>query len=311
MRLLLALLGALAGGARAEMLHLNCSGLGFEAALQATVAQGLLNREAPRVWLSDVAEGLGDAGQQDGAGFPGAKFIEWKTGHGGGPWYQPATTCRTCGGLRERWLETAAAAAGETPRPITFAALMKLAEPLLSGRSLYRMSELHALGPLLTMAGTDGVLPTTADHSPLPSLPLALNASGRWADATAATRWTTAHLLAKTNTSVLAVQAPTCLPFLADAIVEYRMASFCAPSRYCWRLGCILARVPAMSFWTGMDNMCDSSTAAGRAQHEAMEALLEGGHYDNTQGLYYMGWYNHTREPNPELLEECTALHRL
>ena len=25
-------------------------------------------------------------------------------------------------------------------------------------------------------------------------------------------------------------------------------------------------------------------------QHEAMEALLEGGHYDNTQGLYYMGW---------------------
>ena len=267
MRLLLALLGALAGGARAEMLHLNCTGLGFEAALQATVAQGLLNREAPRVWLSDIAEGLGDAGQQDGAGFPGAKFIEWKTGHGGGPWYQPATTCRTCGGLRERWLETAAAAAGETPRPITFAALMSLAEPLLSGRSLYRMSELHALGPLLTMAGTDGVLPTTADHSPLPSLPLALNASGRWADATAATRWTTAHLLAKTNTSVLAVQAPTCLPFLADAIVEYRMASF----------------------W--MDSMCDSSTAAGRAQHEAMEALLEGsGHYDNTQGLYYMGW---------------------
>ena len=46
-----------------------------------------------------------------------------------------------------------------------------------------------------------------------------------------------------------------------------------------------------MSFWTGMDNMCDSSTAAGRAQHEAMEALLEGsGHFDNTQGLYYMGW---------------------
>ena len=119
MLLLLALLGALAGGARAEMLHLNCTGLGFEAALQATVAQGLLNREAPRVYLSDIAEGLGDAGQQDGAGFPGAKFIEWKSGHGGGPWYQPATTCRTCGGLRERWLETAAAAAGETPRPIT------------------------------------------------------------------------------------------------------------------------------------------------------------------------------------------------
>ena len=55
MRLLLALLGALAGGARAEMLHLNCTGLGFEAALQATVAQGLLNREAPRVWISDIA----------------------------------------------------------------------------------------------------------------------------------------------------------------------------------------------------------------------------------------------------------------
>ena len=53
---------------RSRKLLDSCTGLGFQAAPQATVAQGLLNREAPIVWLSDIAEGLGDAGQQDGAG---------------------------------------------------------------------------------------------------------------------------------------------------------------------------------------------------------------------------------------------------
>ena len=46
------------------MEHLNCSGLPFHAALQASVAQGLVNRAGGRVWLSDLAEGLGEAGQQ-------------------------------------------------------------------------------------------------------------------------------------------------------------------------------------------------------------------------------------------------------
>jgi hypothetical protein len=72
-------------------LNVNCSGLRFPQALQAAVAQGLLNRgrAQPQVWLSDIGEGLSAAGQQHGAGFPGAKFIEWKTGHAGGPWYEP------------------------------------------------------------------------------------------------------------------------------------------------------------------------------------------------------------------------------
>ena len=288
---LLALATTAPAAARATLLHVNCSGMGFEQTLQAAVAQGLVNRHwdaGHHVWLSDLAEGLGASGQQDGAGFPGMKFIEWKTGHAGGPWYQPLTKCRTCGGLRERWLDTAATAAGEAVVPTTFAQLLKLAEPHLTGRSVYSLDEKHALGPLLTLAGTDGVLPTTAAYNPLPHLALRLNASGLWADATAATRYTTANLLHKTNTSVLAVQAPTCLPYLADAIVDSRMAVF----------------------W--MDDMCNTATAAGALQHEAMEELIEGsGHYNSTQGLYYMGWYNHTREPNPELLEECTTMHRL
>ena len=58
--------------------HVNCSGLTFHAGLQASVAQGLVNRAGGRVWLSDLAEGLGEAGQQDGAGYPGMRFIEWK-----------------------------------------------------------------------------------------------------------------------------------------------------------------------------------------------------------------------------------------
>lgn len=215
--------------AEGVLLHVNCTGMGFEQALQAAVAQGLINRDwgaGHHIWLSDLAEGLGAGGQQDGAGFPGMKFIEWKIGHGGGPWYEPLTTCRTCGGLRERWLSTVAAAVGEVPVPTTFMQLMELAEPKLTGRSIYSLNEKHALGPLLTLAGTDGVLPTTAQYNTLPKLPVRLNSTGMFADATNATRYTTTHLLHKTNSSVLAVQAPTCLPYLADAIVDSRMAVF-------------------------------------------------------------------------------------
>ena len=75
----------------APFLVLNCSGMPYETALQAAVLQGLLNRQegVPSVWLADIAEGLGARGQQDGAGYPGAKFIEWKTGHAG-------TVCFRC-----------------------------------------------------------------------------------------------------------------------------------------------------------------------------------------------------------------------
>eukprot|EP01047_Picozoa_sp_COSAG01_P036189 COSAG01_NODE_2816_length_7019_cov_22.384682_5_plen_392_part_00 len=106
-----------------------------------------------------------------------------------------------------------------------------------------------------------------------------------WKDATAATVYTTRSLLSRTNRTVLAVQAPTCLPFLADAIVDYQMAVF----------------------W--MDDMCSMATEDTRAQHAAMEALLETSGHFVRRGLYYMGWFNHTREPNPELLEECTRKH--
>ena len=48
-----------------EFLDVNCTGLPFESALQANVAQGLLNRNSSLlVWLSGVGEGLGSAGQK-------------------------------------------------------------------------------------------------------------------------------------------------------------------------------------------------------------------------------------------------------
>jgi hypothetical protein len=47
-----------------------------------------------------------------------------------------------------------------------------------------------------------------------------------WADFTAATAYTTRSLLKDANRSTFAVQAPTCLPYLADAIVDYKMVVF-------------------------------------------------------------------------------------
>jgi hypothetical protein len=177
-----------------------------------------------------------------------------------------------------------------TPKAATFAELMAAAKPLLKGKAIYSVEEMHALGPLVTMAGTESVLPVTAEHDPFPSaLKTVLDARGKWADATAATIYTTESLLAKTNTSVFAVQAPTCMPFLVDAIIDAKMATF----------------------W--MQDMCNASSP----QHAAMEALVErSGHFDNIKsggkgGLYYMGWFNHTHEPNPELMEECTLKHSL
>ena len=56
------------------LLHVNCTGMGFEQTLQAAVAQGLVNRdwdEGHHVWLSDLAEGLGAAGSRMARDFPG------------------------------------------------------------------------------------------------------------------------------------------------------------------------------------------------------------------------------------------------
>eukprot|EP01052_Picozoa_sp_SAG31_P009453 SAG31_NODE_496_length_14862_cov_9.280837_19_plen_473_part_00 len=177
---------------------------------------------------------------------------------------------------------------------------------------------------VVTMAGVDAVLPITDKYNPLPHLPLRWDSRGKFGNATAATQYTTAKLLARTNKTVLAVQAPTCLPFLADAIVDYKMAMF----------------------W--MPDMCSTATPEARAQHAAMEAMIEqSGHFTNAtgKGLYCerahiflkraapakpvhsspavvcaadpdaivadVGWYNNTHEPNPELLEECTVRHSL
>ena len=266
---------AIPSSAATLFLDVNMTGMPFERALQANVAQGLCNRgkdcgSEACVWLSGVGEGLpAGSSEANGSAFPGNRFIEWKTGHGGGPWYSSFGECRACKGLRGRWLATAAATAGVAPTPTTFAQLLALAKPLLKGRVRYSMDEMHALGPAVTMSGTESALPVTTQHDPFPELPLLLDTTGKFADATDATVYTAKHLLAKTNTSVLAVQAPTDMPFLVDAIVESKMAVF----------------------W--MHDMCsrNQSNVGAQAQHAAMEALLEGGHFDKL-GLYYMGWFS-------------------
>jgi hypothetical protein len=222
----------------APFLVLNCSGFPYEMALQATVMQGLFNRQygAPSIWLSDIAEGLGAHGQQDSAGYPGSKFIEWKTGHAGGPWYQPKSKCRTCAGLRERWFDTIQHAVhdadGRRPVAITFAGLLQRMQPLLKGKVIYNMSEPQALGPVLTMAGVRSALPVTLEFDPLngSAVPTLLDTRGLWTDYAKATRYITKNLLKDTNSSVFAVQAPTDLPYLADAIVDFKMAVFWMPN---------------------------------------------------------------------------------
>ena len=112
------------------------------------------------------------------------------------------------------------------PLLATFEELMAAAKPLFKGKALYSVHEMHALGPLVTMAGTASLLPVTADSDSLPDLKVVFDSRGKWADATAATVYTTENLLPETNKTVFAVQAPTCMPFLVDAIVEAKMATF-------------------------------------------------------------------------------------
>ena len=82
-----------------------------------------------------------------------------QVGHGGGPWHTDNPTCRGCAGLRARWLDTAAAAAGGAPRPLSFDAL--LARAAFRGRILLAPDEPHALLPALTLAGLESLLPVT------------------------------------------------------------------------------------------------------------------------------------------------------
>ena len=83
-----------------------------------------------------------------------------QVGHGGGPWHTDNPSCRGCAGLRARWLETAAAAAGgDAPLPLSFEAL--LARAAFRGRILLAPDEPHALLPALTLAGLESLLPVT------------------------------------------------------------------------------------------------------------------------------------------------------
>ena len=99
---------AIPSSAATLFLDVNMTGMPFERALQANVAQGLCNRgkdcgSEACVWLSGVGEGLpAGSSEANGSAFPGNRFIEWKTGHGGGPWYSSFGECRACKGLRGR-----------------------------------------------------------------------------------------------------------------------------------------------------------------------------------------------------------------
>merc|ERR1712196_522280 len=105
---------------------------------------------------------------------------------------------------------------------------------------------MHALLPVVSLAGIAAVLPVTNEFDPFPELKTVIDTTDLFTDATAATRYTTKHLLPQANQSMFAVQAPTNMPFLADAIVHSRMAVF----------------------W--MDDMCTD-----KKQHQALEEFVE------------------------------------
>lgn len=252
----------------------NASGLAFERALQATVAQGLANRAfGAAVYVVGYDRYAGMAG------------IEWFAGEGD---YgdEPGRPCANCAGLRARWLATIMAA--QPARRAVRLSVDELLEQvvvggLVTGGALFRSDEAHALGPVLTACGVYSLLPATS----LARLPRGLAARfdgrGRWADATAAALYVGRSLLPLTNRSTLALQAPTNLPFLADAIVA-------------WRL-------PVL--W--MDDMCREPS-----QRAALRYVVEGsGHFDGAPVVQYVGWFNNTHRPNRELVCQCTARRRL
>lgn len=248
----------------------NASALSRAATLQLVVAQGLANREfAASVYVSDIGR------------FPGMRGIEWFPGTGDGRW--GSWTCPECAGLRGRWLETIVQDSGRSAVLSSPASLLSAVLPLARGGARYSESEPHSLGPVLTLCGLDALLPTTEDAPLPPPLQVRFDARSRFADALSAATFVGRELLPRTNRTTLAVQAPTNLPFLADAIVSWRLATV----------------------W--MDDMC-----ADRGQSAAFRWIVEGsGHFDEATSVQYVGWFNRTRNPNPEVLAECTAAHRL
>ena len=238
----------------------NASGLSFEIALQATVAQGLANRaHGASVYITGIDQ------------FPGMTGIEWF----------PGTGCANCAGLRERWL--AVAGGGRQAIPTSIDTLLAQVQPLQRGGALYDQAALHSLGPVLTACGIYDLLPATSSATLPRGTIVRFDGRDRWGDATAASRFTAHELLPLANASMLALQAPTNLPFLADAVVA-------------WRLPML---------W--MQEMC-----ADAEQNAILRYAVEGsGHYAGSPTVEYLGWFNNTHLPNVELVCQCTREKRL
>jgi hypothetical protein len=202
--------------AQPEMLHVNLTGVPFATALQATVAQGLIHRhtQQPTVYLSGIGP------------YPGMRGIEWLPGKGRSAYSPGNPNCSVCDGLESKWLKSISTIGQLPVQTSSIAKLMEMVRPLLKGKIKYDEKERHSLGPVVTLSGLDDCLPVTASNDPFekdPTLTTLFDASGMWSDALAATLYTAHNLLHRTNTSTMAVQAPTCLPFLADAIVDWRL----------------------------------------------------------------------------------------
>ena len=243
----------------------NVTGLSFEHTLQAAVAQGLANRaHGPAVYLMGIGR------------FPGMAGIEWF----------PGTGCSTCRGVRERWLQTVEEAllpARRSARWITAKQLIEQVRPLVSGGVLWAIDEPHSLGAVMTLCGVHDLLPATSTATLPRGLTVHFDTRRQWSNATAAARFVGGPLLRLTNASTLALQAPTNLPFLADAVVA-------------WRLPML---------W--MPDMCHDTE-----QNRVLRAVLEGsGHFDASPTVQYLGWFNNTHLPNPELVCQCTGTRRL
>ena len=237
----------------------NASGLGFHTALQVVVAQGIANRIRPSVFVIGMER------------LPGMIGIEWF----------PGTGCTNCHGLQERWLDAFEKDVDRCHAMLSPKDLLTQTLPLFSGAALYSPEEPHSLGPVMTACGVQDLLPATEQDLHRLGLRVRFDARQRWADALSAAWFTARELLAGANKSTLAIQAPTNLPFLADAIVS-------------WRLPLV---------W--MDDMCHNAD-----QNAVLRYTLER-HFGASPSVQYLGWFNHTRRPNVELLCQCTEAKRL
>lgn len=242
----------------------NASGATFGLALQLAVAQGLVNRHfGASVFIVGSPQ------------FPGMKGIEWFPGSG----------CANCHGIRERWLTTyTKIGVGRQAVPLASNELLNALRrhSLVKGGAMYSEEELHSLGPVMTACGTHDLLPVVSTAS-LPGLEIKFDGRRRWSNALDATWFVARELLPHTNRSTLALQAPTELPFLADAVVTWKLAMI----------------------W--MDDMCHDPH-----QNAALRYILEGSrHFSAARQVEYLGWFNHTRLANTELVGQCTSEKRL